>query len=176
VHINFYVRLFVRVYTSPNEVKKTPTKLATVFQCSGCDSIETATLARLTERNGNVKIIPGILPVGPRCEHCGRPNHTGGPIWAAPMHDDGFVSELLHSLRSGRGAELASCKRLVGMLTSCREELADVPLFHSLEHMCTEIALYIVSRRVLLTTAGTLLIGATCFTCRARRWSRWSQR
>ena len=36
--IDFYVRVFVRVYTSPATVKDTPTKLAYVFQSRGCDS------------------------------------------------------------------------------------------------------------------------------------------
>ena len=36
--IDFYVRVFVRVYTSPATVKDTPTKLAYVWQSRGCDS------------------------------------------------------------------------------------------------------------------------------------------
>ena len=38
VSIDFYVRVFVRLYTSPAAVKDTPTKLAYVFQSKGCDS------------------------------------------------------------------------------------------------------------------------------------------
>ena len=35
VHMDFYVRLFVRVYTSPNEVKKSASKQSLVYQCTG---------------------------------------------------------------------------------------------------------------------------------------------
>lgn len=38
VSIDFYVRVFVRVYTSPQETKNSPTKLAYVYQSKGCDS------------------------------------------------------------------------------------------------------------------------------------------
>lgn len=38
VSVDFYVRVFVRVYTSPAEVKDTPCKLAYLWQSSGCDS------------------------------------------------------------------------------------------------------------------------------------------
>lgn len=137
VHINFYVRLFVRVYTSPAEVKRAPTKLAHVYQCSGCDTYSLQPIARITERNGHEKIVPGQgPPVGRECEHCGRVHHVGGPIWSAPMHDQKFIAELLGELSGGKGAELASAKRLTGMLTSLLEELPDVPLFHQLSHMC----------------------------------------
>ena len=137
VHINFYVRLFVRVYTSPAEVKKSATKLSQVYQCSGCDTYSLQPLARIVERNGHEKIVPGQgPPVSRECEHCGRVHHVGGPIWSAPMHDQKFIAELLGELSTGRGAELASAKRLTGMLTSLLEELPDVPLFHQLSHMC----------------------------------------
>ena len=137
VHINFYVRLFVRVYTSPSEVKRSATKLSSVYQCSGCDTYSLQPLARAVVRGNSEKIVPGQgPPVSRECDHCGRVHHVGGPIWSAPMHDAAFVTELLKSLQSGKGAELASAKRLIGMLTSILEELPDVPLFHQLSHMC----------------------------------------
>ena len=138
MHINFYVRLFVRVYTSPSEVKKSPTKLSQIYQCSGCDTYSLQPLARTVVRDGKEKIVPGQgPPVSRECEHCGRVHHVGGPIWSAPMHDQHFIAELLGELGSEVGAaNLASAKRLTGMLTSLLEELPDVPLFHQLSHMC----------------------------------------
>ena len=138
MHINFYVRLFVRVYTSPNEVKKSPTKLSHVYQCVGCDTFTTMPMARLISREGKEpKIVPAVgPPVGRECEHCGKVHHVGGPLWTAPMHDPAFIEELLESLQHGKGAELASAKRLIGMLTSVREELHDIPLFLQLNQMC----------------------------------------
>ena len=137
MHINFYVRLFVRVYTSPGEVKKSPTKLSHVYQCTGCETFSLMPLARKVVRGEHEKIVPGQgPPVGRECEHCGRVHHVGGPLWTAPMHDPAFITELLKSLQSGEGAELASAKRLIGMLTAVQEELHDVPLFLQLNAMC----------------------------------------
>ena len=55
MHINFYVRLFVRVYTSPGEVKKSVTKLSHVYQVwrlaatpEPCASTPTSALPRNT--------------------------------------------------------------------------------------------------------------------------------
>ncbi len=39
VHMDFYVRLFVRVYTSANEVKKSASKQSIVYQCTGVTHI-----------------------------------------------------------------------------------------------------------------------------------------
>ena len=137
VHINFYVRLFVRVYTGPGEVKKAPTKLANVYQCTGCDTFALQPLARLVEKNGNSKVLPGQgPPVGRECEHCGRVHHVGGPLWSAPIHDHDFVTALLTSLKAGEGAQMSSAKRLIGMLTSVIEEIPDAPLFYQLSHQC----------------------------------------
>ena len=36
--VDFYVRVFVRVYTSPAAVKDSATKLMHVYQSLGCDS------------------------------------------------------------------------------------------------------------------------------------------
>lgn len=44
--IDFYVRVFVRVYTSPEKVKEASTKQMYVWQSSGCDSFYTQKIAR----------------------------------------------------------------------------------------------------------------------------------
>lgn len=44
--IDFYVRVFVRVYTSASEVKDAAAKLLYVYQSSGCDSFYTQPVGR----------------------------------------------------------------------------------------------------------------------------------
>ena len=44
--IDFYIRVFVRVYTSAAEVKNAGTKLAYVYQSQGCESFYLQRLAR----------------------------------------------------------------------------------------------------------------------------------
>ena len=166
VHINFYVRLFVRVYTSPGEVKKSPAKQAYLFQCSGCEAFAMQPVGRVETKGSSQKFLPAQgPPVARECVHCGRPHHVGGPLWAAPMHDPAFVASLLEALHDdvtpeaaeeaaaaaaaastpgatvAAAAPFASRQRLVGMLTSCAEELPDVPLFYQLAAMCNTLKL-----------------------------------
>ena len=44
--IDFYVRIFVRVYTSAATVKDSATKLAYLWQSSGCDSFHLQPVGR----------------------------------------------------------------------------------------------------------------------------------
>ena len=60
--IDFYVRLFVRVYTSPQEVKKTASKLSHVLQCVNCDSYELQPIGKMVQRSANsVKFTPATF-------------------------------------------------------------------------------------------------------------------
>ena len=49
--IDFYIRVFVRVYTSAAETKNAATKLAYVWQSQGCESFTLQRLARKVRRN-----------------------------------------------------------------------------------------------------------------------------
>ena len=56
--IDFYVRLFVRVYTGQKQCKKTTSKLGYVYQCNGCETINTQPLGLLIQddKSNNVKV------------------------------------------------------------------------------------------------------------------------
>lgn len=49
--IDFYVRIFVRVYSSAEKVKESATKQMYVYQSSGCDSFYTQRVARKVRHN-----------------------------------------------------------------------------------------------------------------------------
>jgi tRNA (guanine26-N2/guanine27-N2)-dimethyltransferase len=71
VHMDFYVRLFVRVYTSANEVKKSASKQSLVYQCTGCGDFHLMPLGKMVEKGNSVKYLPGTgPPVSQACEHC----------------------------------------------------------------------------------------------------------
>ena len=44
--VDFYVRVFVRIYTSPAAVKDSGSKLMYVYQSQGCDSFYTQKVGR----------------------------------------------------------------------------------------------------------------------------------
>ena len=90
------VRVFVRVFTSPLEAKKSPSKLAYVWKCVGCESTTLQRVGRIVQKGNSTKHVPGTGPaVGAACEHCGGRFTMGGPIWAEPIHDPEWTKGIL---------------------------------------------------------------------------------
>jgi len=72
--IDFYVRVFVRVYTSPAQVKRSASKQSMVFQCIGCGSFTTSAIGKVTEKGPSIKFTPGMGPSTDHlCVECKRP-------------------------------------------------------------------------------------------------------
>ncbi|CAI7809224.1 unnamed protein product, partial [Closterium sp. NIES-54] len=171
VSVDFYIRVFVRVFTSAQAVKATPSKLAYVFQCSGCDSYHLQPVGRVVE--GRTKkpdappppprYLPGLGPViPPACEHCGRHLSIGGPMWSAPIHDASWVRLVLGEVQAGK-ARLAGFGKVHGLLTAVSEELHDIPLYLDLHEIsatlkCTPPSMLLF--RSALVNAGHRVSGA----------------
>lgn len=99
VGIDFYLRVFVRVYTSAAEVKKAPLKTSLVYQSLGCGSFYLQPTGRFHEAqrgSGNGHYSGATGPTcPPACPETGSHFRVGGPIWSAPMHDLEWVLEAL---------------------------------------------------------------------------------
>jgi tRNA (guanine26-N2/guanine27-N2)-dimethyltransferase len=137
VSVDFYVRVFVRIYTSPSACKHSPTKLSHVYQCVGCESFHLQPLARTTPTNdGNAtRFMPGLAPcVSPKCEECGWDFNMGGPFWTEPLHDAVWTKKLLAKLEREK-ALFSAYGKVHALLTTVNEELLDVPLFMSIHAM-----------------------------------------
>ncbi|KAH9365125.1 hypothetical protein HPB48_014072 [Haemaphysalis longicornis] len=94
--VDFYVRVFVRVYTGPAIVKRSTSKLGMVYQCSGCETFTLQPLGRCAEKGNSFKFTPALgPPVGLNCTHCGHKHHIGGPMWIDPLHNVDFVGRLI---------------------------------------------------------------------------------
>jgi tRNA (guanine26-N2/guanine27-N2)-dimethyltransferase len=133
--IDFYCRVFVRVYTGQAKCKESTSKLGHVFQCTGCEMIAFQRLGKIVphENGKNFKFsLPTGPPVGGQCEHCESSFHIGGPIWLDPLHDPLFVAQLLQSIQSD---VYATEKRMKGMLSVVMEELEDVPLYYEIPRL-----------------------------------------
>ncbi|CAN1246004.1 Probable tRNA (guanine(26)-N(2))-dimethyltransferase 2 [Linum grandiflorum] len=136
VQMDFYVRVFVRIYTSAGAMKNTPLKLSYVYQCVGCDSFHLQPIGRTLAKNNSVRYLPGFGPVVPQeCEHCGKKFNMGGPIWSAPIHDLEWVTSILDDVKSIK-ERYPAYERISAVLTTVSEELPDVPLFLSLHNLC----------------------------------------
>ncbi|CAA7038588.1 unnamed protein product [Microthlaspi erraticum] len=139
VQMDFYVRVFVRVYTSASAMKNTPLKLSYVYQCIGCDSFHLQPVGRSLPKNKSVRYLPATGPVvAQECSHCGKKYNMGGPIWSAPMHDQEWVTSILNSVKSMKH-RYPAYDRISAVLTTVSEELVDVPLFLSLHNLCATL-------------------------------------
>jgi tRNA (guanine26-N2/guanine27-N2)-dimethyltransferase len=120
--IDFYVRVFVRVYTSPMNVKRSASKQSYFYVCSGCESFHFQAVGQRFEEGNKKKYTPGVGPAAPpRCEECGRAFHMGGPIWTEPMHDPAFVGKLLEYIKKSTQKTFATHTRMLGMVTVIAE-------------------------------------------------------
>lgn len=142
ISADFYIRVFVRIFTGQYACKKSSSKQSMVFQCTGCESFTLQPLGILkpnpTEQNPNQ--IKFGTPIGPyvssRCEHCNHQHHMGGPIWSAPLYDVDFLKELLETVEMKQFKKLTTIRRIYGTLSVIKEELHDVPLYYTLDRLC----------------------------------------
>lgn len=128
--IDFYFRVFVRVYSGQYKAKFSAAKSGLVYHCIGCGSFIAQPLGlTLPAKGDNVKFTPAHAPpVKELCEHCGHKQQIGGPIYLAPMHDREFIERVIK--RASMFPEnFKTGKRIEGMLSMATEEL-DVPLYY----------------------------------------------
>ncbi|XP_004872480.1 tRNA (guanine(26)-N(2))-dimethyltransferase isoform X1 [Heterocephalus glaber] len=140
ISADFYVRVFVRVFTGQAHVKASASKQALVFQCVGCGAFHLQRLGKVvTASSGRVKFSAACgPPVTPECEHCGQRHQLGGPIWAEPIHDLDFVRRVLQAV-STNPCRFNTSERIQGVLSVVTEELLDVPLYYTLDQLSSTI-------------------------------------
>uniref|UniRef100_A0A8C6VGC4 tRNA (guanine(26)-N(2))-dimethyltransferase n=1 Tax=Naja naja TaxID=35670 RepID=A0A8C6VGC4_NAJNA len=139
VSVDFYIRVFVRVFSGPSKVKASASKQGLVYNCVGCGSFHIQRLGKMVSdgKNFNYKTACGP-PVGPSCEHCHQHHQLAGPMWAAPLHDLGFVQRVLSAVESNPG-RFQTNQRIQGILSMVMEELPDVPLYYTLDKLSKTI-------------------------------------
>lgn len=130
--IDFYVRVFVRVFKSPVNVKQAMTKLSYVYQCVNCDSFH---LQKLGAAHGNTFHASRAPVVGQECDQCGGKFKMAGPFWSAPLHDRNWVIRVREHVAKSTD-EYPTKARLHGLLTTLSEELVDAPLHYTLPGLC----------------------------------------
>jgi tRNA (guanine26-N2/guanine27-N2)-dimethyltransferase len=81
--IDFYVRLFIRVATSPKEVKALPSKTSLLYYCVDCQTPHFQPLGRTSERQSTKTGVsntlyhaPAAIPIGDRCSQCNGKYHV----------------------------------------------------------------------------------------------------
>eukprot|EP00850_Spirogloea_muscicola_P006719 SM000032S12103 [mRNA] locus=s32:522953:532169:+ [translate_table: standard] len=137
--VDFYVRVFVRIYTSAATVKATPSKLAYIYQCVGCESYHLQPVGRVLQKHNQVRYTPGVgPPIGQACEHCGKHFYMGGPVWSDPIHDASWQQQIMDGIKAAPG-EYPAYDKIHAILTAVSEELLDVPLYISLHALSSTL-------------------------------------
>lgn len=128
--IDYYIRVFVRIRKSPNDVKMLAGKTMIVYHCdSGCGSWSTQFLARnkVTSNKNGDKTYKHSFAAGPsadeHCRHCGFKTHLSGPMYGGPLHNVGFVERLLAQLNEVDRETYPTMDRMEGMLRTAMEEI-----------------------------------------------------
>lgn len=97
--IDFYIRIFLRVRSSPSGAKHTGTRLSYVWQSTGCDSWWLQPLGTAHGKGGAVKFQPGRGPAVPqKCPISGGKFSMGGPIWNGPLMDGEHVRAIFQQI------------------------------------------------------------------------------
>ncbi|PLW07282.1 hypothetical protein PCANC_23867 [Puccinia coronata f. sp. avenae] len=144
--IDFYVRIFVRVYDSAAEVKKSITNTAVVYVCSGCGQFHFQALGRAASKptkkgTGGATAVsyqnaPGPPMPGPTCAECGGSFRIAGPLWSGPLHHLSFCQRLLDAIQPPSAPiddphhqPLKTVERIRGMVALAKAELEDAPFY-----------------------------------------------
>ncbi len=129
--IDFYARVFVRIYKSPADVKFLAGKTMMVYNCDqGCGAYTTQMIGRNkvfeTKKAGTYawKHTFGLGPSATeKCAQCGTKTHIGGPMYGGPLHSAEFIERILESLPNVSKDTYQTTDRIEGMLTLALEEL-----------------------------------------------------
>lgn len=128
--IDYYIRVFVRVRKSPNDVKLLAGKTMLVYHCqNGCGAWSTQFLARnksIKNKNGD-PVYKHSFAAGPsadeHCKHCGNKTHLSGPMYGGPLHNVSFVERVLAQLNDVERETYPTMDRIQGMLHTALEEI-----------------------------------------------------
>jgi tRNA (guanine26-N2/guanine27-N2)-dimethyltransferase len=129
--IDFYARVFVRIWKSPVDVKFLAGKTMMVYNCdTGCGAWTTQTIGRNSvkpSKSGKGHFWKHGFGVGPptgeHCKHCGAKAHMAGPMYGGPIHNAIFIQRILDMLPNLSKDTYQTTTRIEGMLNLALEEL-----------------------------------------------------
>lgn len=131
--IDYYFRVFVRVNTSPIEVKKLASNTMLTYHCVGCGHTVEQRMGRSDPHSKKYQT-PRVTPVSEYCPHCDNVYHLAGPMWAGKLHNSAFIDEVLR-INSAASSEVYGTKdRIKGMLTLAKSEL-ETPFYFNLNKL-----------------------------------------
>ncbi|PHJ25977.1 trna (guanine -n)-dimethyltransferase [Cystoisospora suis] len=161
--VDFYVRLFLQVFESPEGCKDVHSNSAVVHQCIHCDffrviglgakalasSKQSGTAEPCSDRSAGCrapkKRKSALLPedCSGTCPECGGRLTIGGPFYSGPLYQQEFLHKCLGLCEVAKEVlpGLTMVPRIRGLLTAMSEELMDVPLYYHLPTLCNRMKL-----------------------------------
>jgi tRNA (guanine26-N2/guanine27-N2)-dimethyltransferase len=145
--VDFYVRVFVRVFESQQEVKNSCLKRCMLHQSLKTPFYFIQPVAQCNGK-GNFNAPRFSFPYEREEEKVYGGFRMGGPFWSDPLHSQEIVDELLkrsHQYDSFATEEekklypVATIKRILGILTTISEEIKDVPFFYTLPELASAV-------------------------------------
>ncbi|KAF8000463.1 hypothetical protein HF325_005392 [Metschnikowia pulcherrima] len=130
--IDYYFRVFVRVRTSPLQVKQLASQTMLAYHCVGCGDIIEQRLGRVADKKFQTPRIARIP--GENCTFCTRPYHVAGPMWGGALHDATFINDVLEVNSEVSLEVYGTRERIKGMLTLAKHEL-DLPFYFNLNQL-----------------------------------------
>jgi tRNA (guanine26-N2/guanine27-N2)-dimethyltransferase len=160
--VDFYVRVFVRVFESPQEVKNSCLKRCMLFQSLNTPSFYIHPLAHCNAKNNYnpcVVKIPSLKndfnsskdekSLENDADDDGSTGFKmGGPFWSAPIHKQEIADELLRRAKyyereateqEKRLHPMDTIKRILGMLTLISEEVKEAPFHYNLPDLASTV-------------------------------------
>lgn len=134
--IDYYFRVFVRVTTSPLEVKKLASNTMIAYHCVGCGHTIDQRLGRISDKKFQTPRIAQIP--GENCSYCERPYHVAGPMWGGQLHEKEFIDSVLAINSRASSETYGTRERIKGMLTLAKNEL-DTPFYFNLNQLLSFI-------------------------------------
>ncbi|KAL7718494.1 tRNA (guanine(26)-N(2))-dimethyltransferase [Entamoeba marina] len=146
-HIDFYVRMFVRVESSVKKAGAHGLTSSYVFTCGSCESFYLNPVSEVNEKNGNIRACRLNLE-SVKCKHCNSPLHINGPMWSNDYCDQTFVKELLEMYQTDDTLHTNSRRRILALLQLLSEELPNTPFFYALDNSAHFFKMHVPSHSI----------------------------
>ena len=133
--IDYYFRVFVKVKTSPINVKNHASETMLTYGCNGCGHKIVQPLGMKNNTKFQYPKLQG--PISSNCQYCGTSSNVAGPRYAGNLNNREFIDKVLKINESSDKEIYATHERIKGMLTLASNELDDAPFFFNLNQLCS---------------------------------------
>ncbi|AOW30855.1 N2,N2-dimethylguanosine tRNA methyltransferase [Candida albicans P60002] len=133
--IDYYFRVFVKVKTSPINVKNHASETMLTYGCNGCGHKIVQPLGMKNNTKFQYPKLQG--PISSNCQYCGTSYNVAGPMYAGNLHNREFIDKVLKINESSDKEIYVTNERIKGMLTLASNELDDAPFFFNLNQLCS---------------------------------------